>query len=689
MADIDPADTDKTSDGSTQESVKTAHVVFTPSGKRGDFPVGTPILQAARHLGVDLDSVCGGRGICGRCQVVPGKGDFSKFKVKSRPENVSDFGKVEERYKQKRGMKDDRRLGCSSFIQGDLVIDIPADSQVHKQVVRKRAEVRNIEIDPIVRLHYVEVEEPDMHNPSGDLERLEKALQDQWGLTVDRADLPVLQVLQKALRKGEWKVTAAVRNEHKLVHVWPGFHETAFGCAVDVGSTTMSVHLTDLQTGEVINSVGAMNPQIRFGEDLMSRVSYVMMNPGGDAEMTNAVRETLGYLLVQAATEAMVDPNDILELVLVGNPIMHHLILGIDPTELGWAPFALATNQSLRVSATELDLKGKVNQGARAYFLPCVAGHVGADCAAVVLAEGPQHREEVTLVVDVGTNAEIVLGNKERLLACSSPTGPALEGAQITSGQRAAPGAIERVRIDPETLEPRFKVIGSDLWSIDEGFSDSTRRIGVSGICGSGIIEVLAEMFLAGIITEDGIIDGSMAAKSDRIVPEGRTFSYILHRGEPEIRVTQADVRAIQLAKAALYAGAQLLVDKLGKPVERVVLAGAFGSHIDAKYAMILGLIPDCPLDMVASVGNAAGTGARIALLNRKARDEIKDLVATIEKVETAVEPRFQEHFVGAMAFPHKTAPFPNLASVVALPEKKAGGGGSEGDGGRRRRRRG
>ena len=688
MADIDPADASTTSDGSSQENVKTAHVVFTPSGKRGDFPVGTPILQAARQLGVDLDSVCGGRGICGRCQVVPGIGDFSKFKVKSKPENVSEFGKVEDRYKQKRGMKDDRRLGCSSFIHGDLVIDIPADSQVHKQVVRKRAEVRNIEIDPIVRLHYVEVEEPDMHHPSGDLERLEKALKEQWDLTVDRADLPVLQGLQKALRKGEWKVTAAVRNGHKLVHVWPGFHEKAFGCAVDVGSTTMSVHLTDLQTGEVVNSVGAMNPQIRFGEDLMSRVSYVMMNPGGDAEMTNAVRETLGYLLVQAATEAMVDPNDILELVLVGNPIMHHLILGVDPTELGWAPFALATNQSLRVSATELDLKGKVNPGARAYFLPCVAGHVGADCAAVVLAEGPQYRDEVTLVVDVGTNAEIVLGNKERLLACSSPTGPALEGAQISSGQRAAPGAIERVRIDPETLEPRFKVIGSDLWSNDEGFADSTQRIGVSGICGSGIIEVLAEMFLAGLITEDGIIDGSMAQKSDRVVPEGRTFSYILHRGEPEIRVTQADVRAIQLAKAALYAGAQLLVDKLGKPVERVVLAGAFGSHIDAKYAMVLGLIPDCPLDMVASVGNAAGTGARIALLNRQARNEIKELVTRIEKVETAVEPRFQEHFVGAMAFPHKTAPFPNLEKAVQLPEKKAASDPGSGEGGGRRRRR-
>ncbi len=686
MAENDPSDISV----ETAPSGETARVVFTPSGKRGDFPVGTPLLQAARALGVDVDSVCGGRGICGRCQVNPSYGDFSKFKVKSRPENISDVNAVEERYRSKRKMKEGRRLGCSSFIQGDLVVDVPEESQVHKQVVRKRAEVRNIEIDPVVKLHYVEVAEPDMHHPSGDLERLESALQEQWNITIDDVDLPVLHNLQKALRQGEWHVTVAVRNGHRLVYAWPGFHDKAFGCAIDVGSTTMSVHLTDLMTGEVVNSVGAMNPQIRFGEDLMSRVSYVMMNPGGDAEMTAAVRETLGFLIVQAATEASVDPNDILEMTLVGNPIMHHLILGIDPTELGWAPFALATNQPLRVWATELDLKGKVNPGARAYFLPCVAGHVGADAAAVTLAEGPQFREEVTLVVDVGTNAEIILGNKDRLLACSSPTGPALEGAQISSGQRAAPGAIERVRVDPDTLEPRFKVIGSDLWSDDDGFDQSTKRIGVTGICGSGIIEVLAEMFLAGLITEDGIIDGAMAERTDRIVAEGRTFSYILSRGEPEIRVTQADVRAIQLAKAALYAGAQLLVDKFGKPVERVVLAGAFGSHIDAKYAMVLGLIPDCPLDMVASVGNAAGTGARIALLNKHARDEIKEIVRGIEKIETAVEPKFQDHFVGAMAFPHKTAPFPNLAAAVKLPAKKEPGGadGSDGDGGRRRRRR-
>ena len=439
----------------------------------------------------------------------------------------------------------------------------------------------------------------------------------------------------------------------------------------------------------MIASAGLMNPQIRFGEDLMSRVSYVMMNPGGDQEMTRAVRAAIATLIDQVAAEGRIDPRDILELTFVGNPIMHHLLLGIDPTELGGAPFALATNETITLWASELDLLG-VHPNARVYVLPCIAGHVGADTAGVILSETPHLSDEMTLIVDVGTNAEIVLGNRHRLLAASSPTGPAFEGAQISCGQRAAPGAIERVRIDRASLEPRFKVIGSDLWSDEPGFAAATRRSGITGICGSGIIEALAEMFLAGILKSDGIIDGAMAARSPRVQPEGRTFSYLLHAGEPELRILQNDVRAIQLAKAALYAGARLLMDHQGVDrVDRITLAGAFGSHIDVKYAMVLGMIPDCDLAKVSSAGNAAGTGARIALLNQAARGEIERLVKRIEKIETAVEPRFQEHFVGAMALPHRSAPYPNLAAVLDLPLPTTPRSQAlPGDGQRRRRRR-
>ncbi len=667
-------------------------VVFTPSGKRGHFPVGTPILTAARQLGVDLDSVCGGRGICSKCQVQPAYGAFPKHGVTVSERALTDWNAVEARYKDKRGLSDGRRLGCQARVQGDVVIDVPPESQVHKQVVRKRAEAREIVMDPATRLYYVEVEEPDMHEPSGDLERLVKALTDQWGLAHVEGDLRTLQQLQPALRKGNWRVTCAVHHgaglgAARILHVWPGFYEgTTYGLAVDLGSTTIAGHLCDLVTGRVLASSGLMNPQIRFGEDLMSRVSYAMMNPGGAAEMTRAVRDAMNALTAQICAEAMIDPALVLEAVIVCNPVMHHLLLGIDPVELGQAPFALATSNALSIWCSEIDLR--LHPNARLYILPCIAGHVGADCAAVALSEAPHRSDDLMLIVDVGTNAEILLGNRRKVLACSSPTGPAFEGAQISSGQRAAPGAIERVEIDPVTKTPRFRVIGCDLWSDDEGFGRATASSGVTGICGSGIIEAIAEMRMAGIVDGNGLIGSAAQVGTDRCIAEGRTHAYLLHDGRDQggsrITVTQNDVRAIQLAKSALYAGARLLMDQMGVDrVDRVILAGAFGAHISPKHAMVLGMIPDCPLDKVSSAGNAAGTGARIALMNSAARREIESTVRLIHKVETAVEPRFQEHFVAANHIPHASDPFPELAKVVTLPEPSFNAGGE----GRRRRR--
>jgi uncharacterized 2Fe-2S/4Fe-4S cluster protein (DUF4445 family) len=673
-------------------------IVFTPSGKRGRFAIGTPVLTAARQLGVDIDSVCGGRAICGRCQVTIGEGEFAKHGITSAADHVTSFSQVEERYDRIRGLAAGRRLSCQTKIQGDLVVDVPPESQVHKQVVRKEADTRAIELDPATKLYFIEVEEPDMHKPSSDLERVYSALREQWGVENVTCDLSIIAQLQKVLRKGEWKITCAVYSRapggvNRLVSIWAGFHDSIFGLAVDVGSTTIAAHLTSLSTGEVVSSAGLMNPQIRFGEDLMSRVSYIMMNPGGDVEQTKVIRQALQQLAEEVARQANVPMNDILELVLVGNPVMHHLFLGIDPTELGGAPFALATGLPLTFPARELDLK--LNAGAYVYVLPCIAGHVGADAAGVVLSEAPHESDEYMLCVDVGTNAEIVLGTKARLLACSSPTGPAFEGAQISCGQRAAPGAIERIRINPDTLEPRYKVIGSDLWSDEEGFEQAIAQTGVTGICGSGIIEAIAEMYLAGVINQDGLVDGALAGRSPLIEPYKRTFNYVIRKpadqsNEPLIRVTQNDVRAIQMAKAALYAGVQLLMDRLQiEKVDKIRLAGAFGSHIDMKYAMVLGLIPDCDLAKVQSAGNAAGTGARIALLNKTARDEIEGVVRRIEKIETAVEPKFQQHFVEAMAIPHKTATFTNLKRVVTLPPNKAVETLGDDGGARRVRRRG
>ncbi|MEM9678342.1 MAG: ASKHA domain-containing protein, partial [Pseudomonadota bacterium] len=566
-------------------------VIFTPSGKRGHFPIGTPVLEAARELGVYVESVCGGRGICGRCQVAPEFGHFAKHGIESKPDAVSEWSPKEARYTEKRGdLKDGRRLSCSTTVQGPLVVDIPSDTVVNQQTIRKAADTRVIERNPAIQMCYVEVEEPDMHKPLGDLDRLKAKLHEDWGFEDILVAQQILPQVQKTLRDGNWAVTAAIHQDLEssrptLIALYPGLKNEAYGIACDIGSTTIAMHLSSLLSGVTLASAGTSNPQIRFGEDVMSRVSYVMMNPDGREAMTKAVRNAVNGLIEQVCTEAGVEPQDVLDCVFVGNPIMHHLFLGIDPTELGGAPFALAVSGAVHTWATEIDLH--MNEGTRVYIIPCIAGHVGADAAAATLSEAPHKEKTLSLMVDVGTNAEIVLGMEGRTMACSSPTGPAFEGAEISCGQRAAPGAIERVRIDPVTLEPRIRIIGVDVWSDEPGFADMAKATGVTGICGSGIIEVVAEMFLTGIIDEDGVLNGAKSGVSDRVFEDKRTFSYRLWETKdgPDITVSQTDVRAIQMAKAALYAGVRLLMDKHGvDTISKISLAGAFGTFIDPKY---------------------------------------------------------------------------------------------------------
>jgi uncharacterized 2Fe-2S/4Fe-4S cluster protein (DUF4445 family) len=661
-----------------------AMVIFQPSGKRGKFAHGTPVLDAARSLGVYIESVCGGRGICGRCQVEVSEGSFAKDGITSSADHLSPFTEQEERYARLRPFKEERRLSCAAKIEGDLVVDVPQDVQINRQVVRKRAENLKIDADPATRLVSVMVEEPDMEKGESDASRLLVSLraalasieaesgEDYAHLTLDTA---LNSSLQRILREGKWQVTAAIYRDEgqmpKVIALWPGERRAAFGLAVDIGSTTIAAHLCDLRNGRAVSSSGTSNPQIRFGEDLMSRVSYVQMNPGKLPNLVTAVRDAVNSLIGKLAGDVGIASEDIVEAVFVANPVMHHLFLGIDPVELGGAPFALTLSDAQNIPGRDLGLS--IHPAGRVYVLPCIAGHVGADAAAVALAEQPYQSDETELVIDVGTNAEILLGNKDRLLAASSPTGPAFEGAEISCGQRAAPGAIERVRIDRDTWEPRIKVIGVDHWSDEPEFAEQIDSVGVTGICGSGIVEVIAEMYLCGIISSEGVIRAEGAERSSRVESDGRTHQYRLWDGVVPLTVKQTDVRAIQLAKAALYAGAKLLMDKLDiTQVDRIKLAGAFGSFIDPDYAMVLGLIPDCNLEAVSGVGNAAGTGARKALISRQARREIEGAVRAIEKVETAVEAKFQEHFVNAMAFPNKVDPYPLLRSQRDLPAFEA-----------------
>ena len=643
---------------------KESLIVFTPSGHRDYFENDITLLEAARALGVDLDSVCGGRGICGRCQIEPTFGDFAKHTITSSESNISARGDVETQYKGRKKLEKNRRLACSARILGDLVVDVPPDSQIHKQVVRKNIDLSDLHLDPVISLHFLELENTNNVPSSSELIN---ALEKQWKLN----DLEN-EIVEDQLPTSDGTFTAIVRDKKSVVGIWSGFRDQVFGIAIDVGSTTIAGHLCDLLSGEVLSSAGIMNPQIRFGEDLMSRVSYVMMNENGKEELTEAVQGAIDNLVGELCVNSNTKREDVFEITLVGNPIMHHLFLGYDPTPLGVAPFTLFEDKAIDIPADDLYINA--NSATRVHVLPCIAGHVGADTAGVLLATKPQLNDGINLVVDVGTNAEIVLSGKGRILAASSPTGPAFEGAQISSGQRATPGAIERVRIDPKDGKARFKVIGVDAWSDEEEFSNEILKTGVTGICGSGIIEVIAELFLARLMTADGVIGGEGTNSSKYIESDGRTFSYVLYEAsdiDKRILITQNDVRAVQLAKAALYAGIRLLMDYLETDqIDSIQLAGAFGSHIDTMRATILGLIPDCRKEKVSSVGNAAGSGALLALLSQKSRREIQKTVENIEKIEIATEPAFQEHFIEAMAVPHKTAEYPFLNTYVDLPPK-------------------
>lgn len=643
-------------------------VVFTPSGLQGVVEDGTTVLQAAQTLGVDLDTVCGGRGICGRCQVVAGSGSYAKWDMVVTEDDVSPPGPLETQYRGRRPLGEGHRLGCAMTIHGDVVIDVPASSQIHRPIVRKGVNTAGLHVDPFISLHYIVVPTDAEVAGRSVLDRIRDQLAIDWQIREVTVEFEVLGTLHPAVAAQGGELTVALR-EGSIVAVWPGLVDQIFGVAVDVGSTTIAGHLVDLGSGEVHATVGRMNPQIRFGEDLMSRVSYVMMNPTGAQALTEAVRGALDELVEELAGMAQIARNRILELAVVANPIMHHLLLGIDPSPLGQAPFPLATSDALSLRSAQIGLSGPV---AQIYVGPCIAGHVGADTAGAILAEGPHRSDEPVLLIDVGTNAEIVVGSRsDGLWAASSPTGPAFEGAQLSAGQRATSGAIERVRIDRSTLEPRIKVIGSERWSDEEGFADDVSATGITGVCGSGIIEVIAELYLSGVIDQAGAIRAEGAERSSRVVPDGRSFAYVLHEGATQLRITQQDVRAVQLAKAALRAGIDLLLDHAGySSIAQIRLAGAFGAHLDPLYAMVLGLIPDAPLESVRAVGNASGAGAVRALVSKQQRREMEQVVRTITKIETATEPRFQERFVAALGLPHDVAPTTHLRQVVQLPPR-------------------
>src|ERR1051325_3531142 len=651
-------------------------VILQPSGRRGQVDEGMSVRAAARELGVEIESICAENATCGKCMVLVEEGRFEKYNIDSKREHLSPIGGEERAYLERRPklLKDKGweigqvRLSCQCRVLGDVLINVPEESRGNKQIVRKSARERAIEIKPSIRKYYVSMMAPNLERPIADWERLAKGLETAMGL-VRRGeenlprwfdltiDYQCLRTLSSTLREANWNVTVSVRQDKEVIEVQAGYVEDSYGAAVDIGSTTVALYLCNLRTGELLAAESEMNPQIVYGEDVMSRIQYTIEHKDGLQKLHKAVIATLNKLLQQAAKTAQIKTEEILEMVLVGNSTMHHLLLNLPPKDLGLAPFVPAIHSSVDIKARELGLQ--INSSGNIHVLPTIASFVGADTSAVILAEEPHKQDENWLLIDVGTNAELVLGNRKRLVCTSTPTGPALEGAHVEYGMRAAPGAIERVHIDEKTLEPRYKIVGEEEWNQGKA----------KGICGSAIIDAVAELFRVGIVDSRGKFKKNLESKRIREGESG--WEYIIAWAEEtsigrDIPMTQQDVRQIQLAKAALFTAARTLLKRTGlQSPDKIILAGGFGSYIDKEKAMLIGLIPDCKLENVYAVGNAAGDGARIALLNVEKRNEIDSVTRKVERFELPTDPEFQNQFMLATSFPHMSEPFEHIAHLI------------------------
>ncbi len=620
-------------------------VCFTPSGRQFKGEFGDTLLQVAQDAGVAIRSLCGGYGQCHQCWIEVSEGDHSKFGVKCEPDNISALTRLEKQLINDNPNYKGKRLACQSCIQGDLVIDVPEESQEHKAYISKKNKAQNYSIASSINLIDCSLEKATLDkNPSASENLISQLAKKGINANID---FTLLRELQPLIHETKGNLTVAVRDNNQIVAAYPQGKHQVLGAAIDIGSTTLALYIYDLNDGKLVYESSAMNPQIRFGEDLMSRVSYVMMNKGGDEKLTIAVRTKITEMLHEACENLEVDWNKLLEVVLVGNPIMHHIFFGISPVELGQAPFTLSIRGWLDVDAKDLDFD--LYPKTRLSFLPLIAGHVGADTAAAYLSQMDIMQSETALLVDIGTNAEIMLSKNGKVYATSSPTGPAFEGAEISSGVRATYGAIERVRIDKETLKVRFKVIGCDAWSDEPDFE--LVQMKAVGICGSGIIEAIVAFAEAGIIDQSGLFVESKAP--ELFSKKGNTTRFLLvDQGDKSIYIEQVDIRSIQLAKAALSAGVSILMDYLNcTEFDKVLLAGAFGAHLDPRYVALLDIIPTSTEEKIISVGNAAGVGASAALLDINKRKTIIDAVDEVVKIETATESKFQEYFVDAMKF--------------------------------------
>ncbi|HUV58997.1 MAG TPA: ASKHA domain-containing protein [Desulfatiglandales bacterium] len=673
------------------DEVEKSKIIFQPSGRRGEVKKGVTIIEASRQLGVDIESLCGEKKVCGKCKIRIEEGFFEKYGIQSSKDHAGEWLMEEEKFINREQREAGYRLGCCARIEGDLLVFVPEESRAGKQIVSKAARDIQIEWNPAVEYYYVELSEPTIQEPTGDLERILEALNHKYGLKNLDIDYLTLQRLPNQLRKGKWKVTVAIWMDKEILHVLPGKIKDYYGMAIDVGTTTVAAYLCNIATMEVLDTVSMMNPQCKYGEDVMSRITYHMMHQDGLAKMSADIITGLNSLVTQACeathppkkgkkngsdkeetikTEKdtqylCLNPTDIIDMTIVGNTAMHHILLKLNPKYVGMAPFPPVVHKSMDIKAR--DLRIQIHESAYVHILPNEAGFVGADNVGVLIAEEPYKKNEMQLIIDIGTNGELVLGNKKKLISSSCATGPALEGAQLTFGMRAAPGAIERIKIDPDSHEVDYKVIGRDTWKT---YSKS-EEMQTKGICGSGILDLFAELYRSGVILKSGKFNPNQKNSRFRKNSDNNQPEFVIAWANEttigkDIVITQKDIRQIQLAKGALYCGCKLMMRRMGiDKVEKVKIAGAFGTHVDREKALIMGLFPDCEIDKIISIGNAAGDGARAALLNREKREEANWVSRNVEYIELTVEKDFQQQFMEAMQIPHMKDQFEHLKGIV------------------------
>jgi uncharacterized 2Fe-2S/4Fe-4S cluster protein (DUF4445 family) len=676
-------------------------VIFQPSGRRGEVDRGINIIEASRRLGVDIETLCGEKRVCGKCKVRIEKGSFEKFGVVSDPDHVSAWQQEEAKFITPEQRAAGYRLGCVAEIQDDILVFVPEESRAGKQVVSKAARDIEINWNPAVKLYAVTVTPPTFEDPLGDFERMTQALEKEFGLKNLDIDWYTLRDLPNVIRKGSWTITAAVWMDKEIIKLWPGRVEDYYGLAIDVGTTTVAAYFCNMRTMEVLDTVSMMNPQCKYGEDVMSRITYHMQTPGGLERMSDDIIDGLNELVKKACegtypplkkkkdedgkvvkdeegqpvmvedpeegkTYLRLEPFDIVDLTLGGNTAMHHILLKLDPQYVGLAPFPPVVHRSLDIRARDLGIG--INKSSRVFIMPNEAGFVGADNVCVLVCEKPNRSETLQLIIDIGTNGELVLGNKDKLISSSCATGPALEGAQLAFGMRAAPGAIERIQIDPETHEVDYKVIGREAWLK----YSKPEEMKTKGICGSGILDVLAELYRSGVVEKSGRFSKKQKSNRFRTNPDNpKQKEFVIAWAnetsiDKDVVITQKDIRQIQLAKGALYTGCKLMMRRMGiDKVDTIKIAGAFGTHVDREKALIMGLFPDCEIEKILSVGNAAGDGARVVLLDHEMRAEANWISRNVEYIELTVEPDFEKQFMESMQIPHMTDQFPHLEGLV------------------------